>query len=127
LRTIRGVWLLLLMIFVMPYEQSPYLYLGESFLGIFPDFTVIKALGLIGFVWALARMAAGGLPEGLFRSRPTRLFAVFFTGVILTGLLSGSGFLAFQRYLAFLLFLPFVLAAVRTQDDLRRVVHAMAL
>lgn len=119
--------LLLLMIAVMPYEQSPYLYLDESFLGVFVDFTVIKAIGLAGFAWALVRLAAGGVPEGVFSARPARLFLIFFGGVVLAGLLSGSGFVPFQRFLAFLLFLPFVLAAVRTQDDLRRVLQAVVL
>jgi O-antigen ligase len=121
------MWLLLLMIFVMPYENSPYLYLGPSLLGIIPDFTVIKLLGLVGFAWALGQVAGGGFPENLLASRQARLFALFFVGVILAGLLSGSGFLAVSRYLAFLTFLPFVLAAVRDQTDLGRVLGAVAL
>jgi O-antigen ligase len=121
------MWLLIFMILVMPYENSPYLYIAPSFLGIFPDFTVIKLLGLVGFGWALTRIAAGGVPEGVLTSRPARLFTVFFVGVILAGLLSGSGFIAVSRYLAFLTFLPFVLSAVRTHEDLRRVLYAIAL
>jgi O-antigen ligase len=121
------MWLLLVMILVMPYESSPYLYLAPSLLGIIPDFTVIKLLGLIGCAWALARLVGGGIPEGVLASPQARLFALFFVGVILAGLLSGTGFLAVSRYLAFLLFLPFVLAAVREQSDLRRVLQAMAL
>ena len=46
------MWLLLAMIMIMPYEANPYLYLGANLLGVFPDFTVIKALGLLGFAWA---------------------------------------------------------------------------
>ena len=52
------MWLLLLMIAIMPYEQSPYLYLGSNLFGIFPDFTAIKLLGLLGFAWAGLRMAS---------------------------------------------------------------------
>lgn len=121
------MWLLLLMIMVMPYEDSPYLYIGGSFLGVIPDFTVIKLLGLVGFAWALVRLATGGIPEGVLASRQAKLFAAFFVGVILAGLLSGTGFIAVSRYLAFLLFLPFVLASVRSHEDLRRVLYAMAL
>jgi O-antigen ligase len=117
------MWLLLVMIVVMPYENSPYLYLGPSLFGIVPDFTVIKLLGLVGFGWALAQMAVGAMPESLLASRQARLFALFFVGVIVAGLLSGTGFIAVSRYTAFLLFLPFVLAAVRDHADLRRVVH----
>jgi O-antigen ligase len=121
------MWLLLLMILIMPYEQNPYLYLGASFLGIAQDFTVIKALGLIGFVWALLRLATGAAGEGVLSSRQARLFAVFVSGVVVAGLLSGTGFLAVSRYVSFLLFLPIVLVAVRTQADLGRVLSVMAL
>jgi O-antigen ligase len=121
------MWLLLVMVFVMPYENNPYLYLGPSFLGIIPDFTVIKLLGVLGFAWALAQAAGGGMLESLLASRQARFFVLFFVGVILAGLLSGTGFIAVSRYLAFLLFLPFVLVAVRDHADLRRVLQAMVL
>jgi O-antigen ligase len=120
------MWLLLLMIFIMPFEQSPYLTISDSFLGIFTDFTVIKLLGLIGFVWAGLAMASGR-DTGLLSARQARFFLVFYLCILLAGLASGSGFLVVQRYLAFLLFLPFVLITVRTQDDLRRVLTAMVL
>jgi O-antigen ligase len=121
------MWLLVVMILVMPYEQSPYLYIADSLLGIVPDFTVIKLLGLAGFAWAMLRIVGGAVPEGVLASRPAKLFALFFAGVILAGLFSGTGFIAVSRYLAFLMFLPFVLAAVRTHEDLRRVLYAVAL
>lgn len=120
------MWLLLVMIYVMPYENSPYLYLGDSFLGV-PDFTVIKVLGFLGFGWAMFRIASGGLPEGLFSSRQAKLFGLFVIGVVMAGLLSGSGLLAVQRYVAFMMFLPFVLVTARTQEDLGRVLRAIAL
>ena len=91
------MWLLLLMIYVMPYEASPYFYLADSFLGL-PDFTVIKLIGLIGFGWALFRMASGGVPEGVLSSRQAKLFALLVLGVVVAGLLSDSGFIAVQRY-----------------------------
>jgi O-antigen ligase len=118
--------LLLLMIFIMPYENSPYLFFGSSFLGIFQDFTVIKLLGLLGFGWAMLRMAAGEIPSGL-GSPQARFFLLFFLGVVVSSLFSGSGFLAVSRYLAFLVFLPFVLMAVRTERDVKRVIYAMVL
>jgi O-antigen ligase len=121
------MWLLLLMILVMPYESNPYLYISPSFLGIVQDFTVIKLLGLAGFAWALLKIAGGAVPEGVFTSRQAKLFALFVLGVVLAGVLSGSGFVAVSRYVSFLLFLPFVLVAVRTEDDLRRVLAAAAL
>jgi len=121
------MWLLALMILIMPYESSPYLYIAPNFLGVFPDFTVIKLLGLAGFAWAVIRLA-GGHPHGaLLSSRPAVLFLLFFCGVLFAGLLSGSGFLAISRYLAFLTFLPFVLVSVETQRDLGRVLRIMTL
>jgi O-antigen ligase len=123
------MWLLLLMVLVMPYENSPYLYLSPHFLGLpfLQDFTAIKLLGLLGFGWALLRIASGALPEGVLASRQATLFGVFVAGVVVAGLLSGSGFLAVSRYASFLLFLPFVLVAVRTHADLRRVLAVVAL
>lgn len=121
------MWLLLAMIFIMPFEANPYLYLAPNLLGVFPDFTVIKLLGLFGFCWAMIRLAAGDRNAGLLASRAAALFLVFFFGVVFAGLLSGSGFLAISRYFAFLIFLPFVVVAVQTREDLRRVLQAMTL
>ncbi len=120
------MWLLLAMIFIMPLEQNPYLKISETFLGLISDFTVIKLIGLLGVGWALLRAAGGGVPP-VFASRTPRLFALFFTCVLLSGIVNASGLLSLQRYLAFLLLLPFVLVAVDTGDNLRRVVYALAL
>jgi O-antigen ligase len=121
------MWILLAMIFIMPFEANPYLYLAPNLLGVFPDFTVIKLLGLLGFAWAVMRLCAGDRNAPLLASRAARLFLIFFFGVLFVGLLSGSGFLAISRFLAFLTFLPFVIVAVQTPDDLRRVLKAMTL
>jgi O-antigen ligase len=122
------VRLLLLMLLIMPYEYSPYLYLGQNLLGVFPDFTVIKLLGLIGFGWAVLRLASGDPMSRRLSTRPAILFLAFFVGVALVGLVHGTGFqYAISRYLGFLVFLPFVLVAVRTQADLRRALTAMVL
>jgi O-antigen ligase len=121
------MWLLLAMIFIMPFEANPYLYLAPNLLGVFPDFTAIKLLGLLGFAWAMMRLSAGDRNAALLGSRAAVLFLVFFVGVLFAGLFSGSGFQAISRYLAFLLFLPFVVVAVQTPEDLRRVLKAMTL
>jgi O-antigen ligase len=121
------MWILLAMIFIMPFEANPYLYLAPNLLGVFPDFTVIKLLGLLGFAWAVVRLCAGDRNAPLLASRAARLFLIFFVGVLFVGLLSGSGFHAISRFLAFLTFLPFVIVAVQTPDDLRRVLKAMTL
>ncbi len=118
--------LLLLMVLIMPYEQNPYLWISRSFLGVFPDFTVIKLLGFAGCAWALTRMAGGDVPWGL-GSRQTKLFLLFYAGVTLSGIWSGSGYIAVTRYLAFALFLPLIIVAVRTQDDVARVARMMVI
>src|SRR2546427_12331094 len=115
------------MILIMPFEASPYLYIAPNFLGVFPDFTVIKLLGLVGFAWAMMRLASGHPHGALLGSRLASLFLLFFFGVLFAGLVSGSGFLAISRYLAFLTFLPFVLVSVQTQQDLGRVLRIMTL
>jgi O-antigen ligase len=122
------MWLLLAMILIMPYEASPYLYLGENLLGIFPDFTVIKLLGLLGFAWAGLQLAAGDPAGALMASRPARLFLMFFAVVVVVALVHGTGFqYAVSRYVGFVFFLPFVIVAVRSEADLRRVLKAMVL
>ena len=80
-------------------------------------------------IHAPARAAAGAIecPALARGSRLASLFLLFFFGVLFAGLVSGSGFLAISRYLAFLTFLPFVLMSVQTQQDLGRVLRAMAL
>jgi hypothetical protein len=121
------MWLLVLMILVMPYEQNPYLWLASSVFGVMPDFTVIKLLGLLGFMWATAQFLQRRVEGGLFDSLQARTFLVFYAGVVFSGLLSGTGWLAVTRYLNLMLFLPFVLAAVRDHGELRRVIYALPL
>jgi len=122
------MWLLLAMIMIMPYEESPYFYLGQNLLGVFPDFTVIKALGLLGFAWAGLRLAAGDPAGRLLASRPARLFLAFLGVIVVVALAHGTGFqYAISRYLGFLVFLPFVIVAVRSQRDLGRVLATMVL
>ena len=79
------MWLLLLMIAIMPYEQSPYLQLSENLFGIFAGFTVIKALGLLGFAWAGLRIASGDAMIHRLSARQAALFFLFLTGAALIG------------------------------------------
>ncbi|HET7340906.1 MAG TPA: O-antigen ligase family protein [Methylomirabilota bacterium] len=120
--------LLLLMIAIMPYEQSPYLYLGENLLGIFIDFTVIKLLGLLGFAWAGLRLASGDPMVRRLRAPQVTLFGLFLVAVTLLGIVHGTGFqYVIGRYIAYLTFLPFLVMAVRTQADLGRVLKALVI
>ncbi|HXH84216.1 MAG TPA: O-antigen ligase family protein, partial [Candidatus Tectomicrobia bacterium] len=122
------MWLLLAMILIMPYEASPYLHLADNFLGVFPDFTAIKALGLVGFAWAMLQLGAGDPAARHFAARPATLAMLFLTLVAFLALVHGSGLQhAVSRSLAFLTFMPFVLVAVASIDDLRRVLATMVL
>jgi putative inorganic carbon (HCO3(-)) transporter len=122
------MWLLLLMIAIMPYEQSPYLLLGENLFGIFVGFTVIKALGLLGAGWAALRIASGDAMTYRLGARQASLFFVFLVAVAMLSVLHGSGFqYVAGRYLAYAAFLPFLIVAVRSQDDLGRVLKWLVL
>lgn len=127
LATIRGVWLLLLMVLIMPFEKSPYLYISQSFAGIISDFTVIKLLGMAGFVWAILHIVIRKNVEPIFGSAQAKLFALLIAGVLVSAALNGSALWAVGKYVAFIMFLPFVLVTVRTEEDLRRVLHTMVL
>ena len=122
------MWLLLLMIAIMPYEQSPYLLLGENLFGIFVGFTVIKALGMMGAVWAGLRIAGGDGMTYRLGARQATLFFVFLAAVAVMSLLHGSGLqYVIGRYVAYAVFLPFLIVAVRSQEDLGRVLKWMVL
>jgi O-antigen ligase/polysaccharide polymerase Wzy-like membrane protein len=122
------MFLLLLMIAIMPYEQSPYLYLGENLLGIFIDFTVIKLFGLLGFAWAGMRLASGDPMARRLSAPQATLFGIFLVAVTLLGIVHGTGFqYVIGRYIAYMVFLPFLVVAVRTQADLGRVLKALVL
>lgn len=120
------MWILIAMIALMPFEENPYLYISDDFLGIFPKFTVIKLLGLIGLAWSAVR-ALQGFGLGLFSSGQTKAFLVFLGAVVFAGLASGAGLLTVTRLLAIVCLLPLVLSAVRREADLVRVLKACAL
>lgn len=123
----EAMWLLLATIMIMPFETSPHLYIGESFLGLIPDVTVIKVLGLVGAAWALTRIAVGGGGEPVFRSAQARLFVALVLGVLISALLNGSAPIVLVKYLALMTFMPFILVSVQTRADLRRVIQALVL
>jgi O-antigen ligase len=115
------------MILIMPFEKSPYFYISPSFAGIISDFTVIKLLGMVGFVWALFQIAIRKGAEPIFASAQAKLFALLIAGILVSAALNGSALWAVAKYLAFIMFLPFVLVTVRTEDDLRRVLYTVVL
>lgn len=122
--------ILLFMVLLMPFEKNPYLYISESFLGLFPDFTMIKLIGLVGLAWVILDRMQGGPRLGLLDALPARMFGWFLLAVVFGTLMSGTGFNGLRRITAFLslmFFMPLVLRAVRTEQDLRRVLQAAVL
>ncbi len=115
------MWLLSLMILIMPFEKSPYLKLSESLLGIFPEFTIVKVLGLVGLVWVSVHVGLSRTRLGLLDSAPGKAYGVFLLVVLLAGLVSGTGLQAVTRYLSLVLFFPIVLLAVRSERDVGRI------
>lgn len=112
------MWILLLMIAILPFEMNPHLKISSSFLGIFPDFTVIKLFGLLGLVWAVFQWV-GGAPVRLLESRQARAFLFYLCCVTLVGIANGAGLRQVARLIAIVSFLPIVLTAVRTERDLK--------
>jgi O-Antigen ligase len=115
------MWILLGMILLMPFEKNPYLKISSSFLGIIPEFTAIKLLGLIGLAWLLWRILSGKSHIGLFETPQSRMFFVFLGVVVLSGLIGGTGRMALTRYTSLALFLPLMLATINDEEDIRRV------
>jgi hypothetical protein len=127
LRVQPAVWLLLLMVLIMPFELSPYLYISQSFAGLFSDFTVIKLLGMLGFVLAMFAIATRQSGAPIFASPQAKVIAFLFAGILVSAAINGSAMFAITKYLVFVMFMPFVLVAVRTEDDVRRVLATMVI
>jgi O-antigen ligase len=65
--------------------------------------------------------------EPIFGSVQAKLFALLIAGILVSAALNGSALWAVTKYLAFIMFLPFVLVTVRTEEDLRRVIQTVVL
>jgi O-antigen ligase len=121
------MWILLFLIMIMPFEQNPHLLLAESFLGVFPRFTLIKLVGLIGLAWSMVRLSSGDIPPAVFTSAQALAFVGFVAVIGSGGLISGAGIVPLTRFVAIIGLLPLVIAAVRRERDLRLVVMTTAL
>jgi O-antigen ligase len=121
------MWILLLMIVIMPFEENPYLLISDSFLGIFPRFTMIKLFGLVGLAWSLTQILGSREPVRLFASFQARGFVVFMVTITLVGVVSGMGMQLVTRLVAVACLLPMVLAAVNRQPQLLTVLRTCGL
>lgn len=111
--------ILLLMLLIMPFEFSPYLHISDSFLGVVPEFTVVKLLGLLGLALSAVGALTGEVRLRLLDSAQARAFLVFFAIASAASVANGVGTLAASRLLSVGLFLPLVLRAVRTERNLQ--------
>ena len=121
------MWILLLMIAIMPFEANPYLLLADNLFGVFPRFTAIKLLGLVGLAWSGVQLSSGRVPPAALDSGQARAFLGFVLTVAIGGIASGAGIRPVTRLIAIIGLLPLVVAAVRSGRDLRRVVLACAV
>jgi O-antigen ligase len=120
------MWILILMVLIMPFERNPYLYISSSVLGLFPDFTVIKLLGIVGVLWAALKLGTGTRDPGILRSSPARAFVVFVCIALAAGLLNGAVMRPLTRFLSIVLLLPFIVVAVADGRRLKLIVRVAA-
>lgn len=133
------MWILLAMILIMPLEKNPHLQLSG-------DITVIKVLGLIGFIWALGLVVAGRAKLGLLESTQTKVLLLYVGTMLFASILSGvqsrpltaeeqllraaeaglghggavaDQWLPLKRLIHVLAFLPLTLVAVRKEHHIR--------
>lgn len=116
--------ILLAMIFIMPFEINPYLKIADSFLGVIPEFTMIKLLGMIGLGWSALQLMQGRMDLAGLASPQVRVFFLFVATVVFASIAGGAGRLVVSRLLSVIFFLPLILAVVRTEADLRRALQA---
>ncbi|MGH9318799.1 MAG: O-antigen ligase family protein [Vicinamibacteria bacterium] len=115
------MWVLLAMVLIMPFEENPYLYLSDSFLGLFPDFTLIKLLGLLGVCLVGWEMVSSNRPLHLLHSSQAKALMAFLFASLLAAILGGASIQPMTRMLSIILLLPFIVAAVRTPARLELV------
>jgi O-antigen ligase len=123
----KHMWILVLMILIMPFEMSPYLAISDSFLGTIPDFTVIKALGMMGLVWSGVQMGLGRASWKQLASPQTWAFLLFVLAALFAGLANGALAQPLTRLLAIVCLLPVVVIAARREADLRKALVTSAL
>jgi O-antigen ligase len=121
------MWILLAMIVVMPFERNPYLYLGKSVLGVLPDLTVIKLLGMTGLAWSLFLAIGGRVQLNLLNSAQARAFMAFCLLTLTAAMASGWQLADLTRLLAVACLLPLVAAVVLREGDLWRVAKILVI
>ena len=118
--------ILVLMIAIMPFEFNPYLVLAESVLG-FPQFTMIKLLGLLGLGWVMMEVASGRASLRVTEAPQLRAFGLYLGIAMVSGLSRAAGLLVVSNFLAVCALMPIVVVAVRDEENLRTTVKACVI
>jgi O-antigen ligase len=120
------MWILVPLIALMPFEQNPHLYLASSFLGVIPDFTMVKLVGMLGLCWTGVEVLGGRTHLRLFESRVVRAFGCFLLFAAVASIVNGVGPLVISRLISAVFLLPLVLAAVRQERSVRLAFQTLA-
>jgi O-antigen ligase len=121
------MWILLAMIVVMPFEKNPYLHLDHSFLGVLPDLTAIKLLGVIGLVWAVMQTLGGRVRLGLVDAPQARAFFLFLLLAAIAAVHTSWPLSVVTRLLAVACLFPLVAAVVQRERHFWLVLKTLTL
>ncbi len=118
-------WLMLGMLLVMPFEKYPCLKISDNFMGVIPDFTVIKCLGLLGLILVCWQILTGQVRLGLLESAPGRTYITFLLLTAFAAMMTGAAMRGITRFMSLALFLPIMLVGLRNLVDFRRLLFLL--
>lgn len=112
-------WLMLGILLVMPFEKNPYLKISDSFMGIIPDFTVIKCLGIVGLALVSWQVITGQVRLGLTESPPGRTYLIYLFLTAFAAVMTGADPRGITRIMSLALLLPIMLTGLSNLRDFR--------
>ncbi len=118
-------WLMLGMLLVMPFEKNPYLKISDNFMGVIPDFTVIKCLGMLGLGLVFWQVITGQVRLGLSESPPARTYIAFLLLAAFAAMMTGAQMRGITRLVSLALLLPIMLVGLRNLIDFRRLLFLL--
>lgn len=108
------------MILVMPFEKNPYLKISDNFMGVIPDFTVIKCLGILGLATVFWHIITGQTRLGLNELPSGRMYLTFLLMTAFAAVMTCAATRGITRILSLAFLLPIMLAGLRNMIDFRR-------
>ncbi len=118
-------WLMLGMLLVMPFEKNPYLKISDNFMGIIPDFTVIKCLGMLGLALVFWQIVSGQARLGLTEGPPGRTYVTFLILITFAAIMTGAATRGITRMVSLALLWPIMLVGLRNLLDFRRLLFLL--